>query len=45
MANLEALAALPARRREVPTGKHAITVTAYDQAGQVLGQVQLGQMP
>jgi hypothetical protein len=38
-------ARVPLDPQEVPIGKHAITATAYDKAGHLLGQVRLGQMP
>jgi hypothetical protein len=38
-------ARVPLDPQQVPIGKHAITAIAYDKAGHMLGQVQLGQMP
>jgi hypothetical protein len=31
--------------QQAASGRPAITATAYDAAGHILGQVQLGQMP
>ena len=36
---------LPLDAQQAANGRPAITATAYDAAGHVLGQVQLGQMP